>query len=1012
MRGFLRIVTTGVALATFAGTASAGVLTIDQFDYTGALTDNGWVAHSGAGNKVIMADGVVATLEQSSGSGEDVNLAFAAQMATDKTYAAFDLNLPAADNADIVNVDGNGMYFFHLKDAAFSFRARTGVVAPTGGGDYGLAINADSSGLGGGATWATDLSFDTTYRVVISWDAGTGESQLWVDPVVEGDTSIAHTGGSTGTLIDSVALRQGSDYIGMQLIDNVIVGESFDDVVEKPSVGLFVIDQFDYTGALTDNGWVAHSGAGNKVVMADGSVATLEQSSGSGEDVNLAFAAQGETDKTYAAFDLNLPAADNADIVNVDSNGMYFFHLKDEGFSFRARTGVVAPASCESDALCDGDVNGSGDVDPLDSGAILARFGLDPCANDGENCVYDVNCDGAIDPLDSGYVLARFGLCNPPVNCTICAGGGDYGLAINADSSGLGGGATWADNLSFDTTYRVVVSWDAGTGESQLWLDPENEASPSISHTGSSTGTLIASVALRQGSDYTGMQEIDNVIAGDSFDAVLEKPTTPITINELRIAQSGADDDQYFELCGGADASLDGLTYLVIGDPGDNDPGSGVIEAVVDLTGSTIPADGLFFAAEDTFTLNGATPDLITTLNFEGSDNVTHLLVRDFTGADGDDLDIDDDGVLDSEPWSAIVDCIGLVESVDSGDLLYCDTTIGPDGSFVPAHGYRCEDCSGDWLVGLFSPLDFDTPGELNACAPTGACCSPEGECTEITEADCLDAGNEYQGDDTDCDTTECVAVPGACCVAGECSDLTFQECADAQGNFEGSGTSCADKGVDCSIPCSTVAEVRALAVDVKVNLCGVTITSTTDLVGGGVKNFQLQDDTGALAVFSGDAEIDALLAVADEDDEIDLVAVTNFFCGLSEVSEPFAITLVVDEAGAKDPVAITVADMQDGSATAEALESKVVVLEPVFFLDGDGVATFSGGVNYIVEIPADAPIHQATVRISTGDLDMVGTIIPTGLVTITGILGQFDCSDPFDSGYQLAPRSLADIVE
>ncbi|MCH7721045.1 MAG: hypothetical protein IH988_08665 [Planctomycetes bacterium] len=69
--------------------------------------------------------------------------------------------------------------------------------------------------------------------------------------------------------------------------------------------------------------------------------------------------------------------------------------------------------------LCEGDVNGSGNVDPLDSGAILARFGLDPCNE--ENCVYDVNCDGAIDPLDSGFVLARFGVCNEPEVCNICS---------------------------------------------------------------------------------------------------------------------------------------------------------------------------------------------------------------------------------------------------------------------------------------------------------------------------------------------------------------------------------------------------------------------------------------------------------------------------------------------------------------------------------------------------------------------------------------------------------------
>ncbi|MCH7720268.1 MAG: immunoglobulin domain-containing protein, partial [Planctomycetes bacterium] len=52
------------------------------------------------------------------------------------------------------------------------------------------------------------------------------------------------------------------------------------------------------------------------------------------------------------------------------------------------------------------DVNGDGTVDPLDSGAILARFGL-PVAP--KNVEFDINTDGDINPLDSGAALARFG---------------------------------------------------------------------------------------------------------------------------------------------------------------------------------------------------------------------------------------------------------------------------------------------------------------------------------------------------------------------------------------------------------------------------------------------------------------------------------------------------------------------------------------------------------------------------------------------------------------------------
>ncbi|MCH7702879.1 MAG: hypothetical protein IID37_14440 [Planctomycetes bacterium] len=55
--------------------------------------------------------------------------------------------------------------------------------------------------------------------------------------------------------------------------------------------------------------------------------------------------------------------------------------------------------------LLEGDASDDGAVDPLDSGAVLARFGGDVA----ELARFDINADGAIDPLDAGAVLARFG---------------------------------------------------------------------------------------------------------------------------------------------------------------------------------------------------------------------------------------------------------------------------------------------------------------------------------------------------------------------------------------------------------------------------------------------------------------------------------------------------------------------------------------------------------------------------------------------------------------------------
>ena len=42
-----------------------------------------------------------------------------------------------------------------------------------------------------------------------------------------------------------------------------------------------------------------------------------------------------------------------------------------------------------------------------------------------------------------------------------------------------------------------------------------------------------------------------------------------------------------------------------------------------------------------------ATPDVLTNINLENNDNVTHMLVASFTGSVGDELDTNDDCVMD-----------------------------------------------------------------------------------------------------------------------------------------------------------------------------------------------------------------------------------------------------------------------------------------------------------------------------------------------------------------------------
>jgi len=350
-----------------------------------------------------------------------------------------------------------------------------------------------------------------------------------------------------------------------------------------------------------------------------------------------------------------------------------------------------------------------------------------------------------------------------------------------------------------------------------------------------------------------------------------------------------------------------------------------------------------------------------------------------------------------------------------AGDHTYFGAPVVQDDGFAADFMHRIPngvdtDTVADWQTQFGfefgAPGDASTPDAPNA-AGVGACCTGEA-CSIISEPDCLDGGGAYQGQGSLCEPADlCSNLTGACCIAGSCSELTPADCTAALGTFGGTGTFCVD--TDCSVACNTAADARLAPDATQVNVCAAVVVSATDLVSSStVKSFQIEDATGGVTVFGDNATIDALLLLATEGDQLDLVGTTDSFSGLFELAAPFGPTNVITGVGLPTPDETTVADFLDGSATAEGLESELVRLSGVTFLAADGVATFAGLTNYLVS--SDGGLTTATVRIATNELDIVGQIIPTGEVNVTGIFSQFDSSDPFDAGYQLLPRKLADI--
>jgi len=87
-----------------------------------------------------------------------------------------------------------------------------------------------------------------------------------------------------------------------------------------------------------------------------------------------------------------------------------------------------------------------------------------------------------------------------------------------------------------------------------------------------------------------------------------------------------------------------------------------------------------------------------------------------------------------------------------------------------------------------------------------------------------------------------------------------------------------------------------------------------------------------------------------------------------------------------------------------ESIEGMFILNPLCLFLD---TGTFAGNVNYNV-LNSDG--DTIVVRIDT-DTNIPGTPIPVGMVNILGIVGQYDNSSPYLSGYQLQPRFLTDLI-
>lgn len=214
------------------------VIVSEDFTYAdGNLVGNGtWAAHSGAGTNAVQVASNQISLTHGSGTREDVNISFTS--ASTVKYVGFDIIV--TNGSPISGTDSE--YFAHFNTSGFV--GRIDVVPPSGAGDFSIGIAATSSSAD--TTWATDLTFGVTYRIIVKYDESNGQAQLWVNPSLETDTSILSATGSA-TTVTKFAFRQSNSSSDETItIDNLVVSESFMDsgtlsVTENTSNNNFTI---------------------------------------------------------------------------------------------------------------------------------------------------------------------------------------------------------------------------------------------------------------------------------------------------------------------------------------------------------------------------------------------------------------------------------------------------------------------------------------------------------------------------------------------------------------------------------------------------------------------------------------------------------------------------------------------------------------------------------------------------------------------------------------------------
>lgn len=777
-----------------------------------------------------------------------------------------------------------------------------------------------------------------------------------------------------------------------------------------PTSNVILTENFDYTtgAALTANGYTAHSGAGTNAISVSSPGLTYTGSTvsniggaaslvSSGEDINKTFTTV-TSGSVYASFLLNVSAAQAA--------GDYFIHFGSNPFTtgnLFARTFIKS--------------SGSGYVMGISKTNTPTAVYSNTVMNFNQTyqvvIKYTINTPATTDDIVAIFIEPTLGAAEPTPTVVGTAGGTDLVAGIGAIAlrqgnsanaatlkvDGLIVGNTWASvtplailppALSFNPT-TLTVNENAGTATVSVSLANANANATSVD--------VVVKGGTANASDYTYTTQTVTFPANS---------TTAQTFTFPIIDDVNQENDETIELVLRNNTNSSTITadsVLTITIPA-NDIAAPVVTFASPLTISSKEGDSVIF------TINIANANATaTSVNVSVASNST-ADATDYSGVSAAGTTY----TFPANSSTSITDTVFIAndataESAETVRLILSNATnsalIGADSAVVITIAANDQPLMVHF-VGNASNVSEKVAEASISIATMGA------TTTGSTSFDVLVKGGTATSTTDYTFTGTTVTIPGGMdstvvvkvniindnLVEGdETVQLVLR-------NITNSGNITADSVYTLTIKSDDVEfknisalkanDVNGVSIlkDSIVNIRGIVYG--VDMQGSATSlQYTLIDPTGGVGIFrSGANNPPAITIVPEEGDSMSVYGKVAEFNGLTQVNMD-SVVLISKNNALKAPRVITTLD--------ESAESDLVLFRNAVIVDT--LANTGSGTTIKIAAGTDT----LDLRIDA-DVTVFGTTLPAKF-NVVGLGGQFDNSNPKNSGYQLLPRYIADIT-